>query len=107
MKAVLTNVTALIMHPSSVPPHSGLAPAFQSETNLRANGLQNQRRPPDVSNFPPQPIPFEVSELSVEDLENLRSREISAKALSGILITLLKWFKLSRAPLSLICMQLR
>lgn len=98
MKAVLTNVTALIMHPSNVPPHSGLAPAFQSEVNLRANGAQNQRRPPEnPNNYPPQQIPIEPSELSVEDLENLRSREITAKALSGILLILSKWFKLSRA----------
>jgi len=99
MKAVLTNVTALLMHPSGVPPHSGLAPSFQSEVNLRANGVraQDPRRPPDqANNYPPGPVPLEVSELSIEDLENLRSREITAKVLSGILLTLLKWFKLSR-----------
>ena len=32
----------------------------------------------------------------VEDLNATRTREISFKAISGTLITLLKWFKLSR-----------
>lgn len=34
--------------------------------------------------------------LTVEDLNAVRLREITSKAVSGILITLLKWFKLSR-----------
>ena len=32
----------------------------------------------------------------VEELNALRSREISTKAVSGVLLMLLKWFKLSR-----------
>ena len=32
----------------------------------------------------------------LEELNAVRSREISAKAISGILLLLLKWFKLSR-----------
>ena len=95
LKAVLANVTALIMQPTHVQPQPGLAPSFQSEVNLRANGVQAQRRPQEP---PPAPIPVptEVSDLSVEDLEDLRLREITAKAVSGILLTLLKWFKVSR-----------
>jgi Domain of unknown function (DUF3402) len=95
LKAVLANVTALIMQPMHVQPQPGLAPSFQSEVNLRANGVQAQRRPPEQLN-PPVPVPIESSDLSVEDLEGLRSREITAKALTGILLTLLKWFKVSR-----------
>ncbi len=33
---------------------------------------------------------------SVEELNALRLREISSKAVSGVLLLLLKWFKLSR-----------
>lgn len=33
---------------------------------------------------------------AIEGLNDARSREISAKAVSGILLLLLKWFKLSR-----------
>ena len=32
----------------------------------------------------------------VEELNGLRSREITTKAVSGVLLILLKWFKLSR-----------
>ena len=32
----------------------------------------------------------------VEELNALRSREITTKAVSGVLLILLKWFKLSR-----------
>ena len=33
---------------------------------------------------------------AVEELSGIRSREITSKAVSGILLVLLKWFKLSR-----------
>jgi hypothetical protein len=36
------------------------------------------------------------SEGSIDDLDNIRYREIKAKAISGTLILLLKWFKRSR-----------
>lgn len=35
-------------------------------------------------------------DLAVEELNALRVREITSKAVSGILLMLLKWFKLSR-----------
>ena len=38
----------------------------------------------------------DTNDLVVETLNDTRSREISAKAVSGILLLLLKWFKLSR-----------
>lgn len=94
LKAVLANVTALIMQPMQAPQPS-LASGFQSEVNLRANGAQTQRRPQEPLN-PPVPIPVEAADLPIEDLDALRTREITAKAVSGILLTLLKWFKVSR-----------
>jgi hypothetical protein len=45
---------------------------------------------------PPIPVPVEAADLPVEDVDALRTREITAKAVSGILLTLLKWFKVSR-----------
>ena len=33
---------------------------------------------------------------AVEELNTVRSREITSKAISGVLLVLLKWFKLSR-----------
>lgn len=94
LKAILANVTALIMQPSHTSGHPGLAPSFQSEVNLR-NGGQGARNPQNNGN-PPQQSQFDATDLSVDDLEALRSREITAKAVSGILLTLLKWFKVSR-----------
>lgn len=37
-----------------------------------------------------------MPDASLEELNATRSREISAKAISGILLMLLKWFRLSR-----------
>lgn len=39
-------------------------------------------------------------DLAVEELNAIRAREITSKAVSGILLMLLKWFKLSRMPFS-------
>lgn len=37
-----------------------------------------------------------LNELSIDELDNLRLREITGKAVSGTLLLLLKWFKRSR-----------
>lgn len=42
----------------------------------------------------------DVSKIPLEDLDRMRMEEIQDKAASGILILLLKWFKLSRKLLS-------
>lgn len=80
----------------------GLAPGFRSEVdlrrsevNLRANAAQGQNRQQDPANIP-LPNPIDPSELPIDEIEALRSREITAKAVSGILLILLKWFKVSR-----------
>lgn len=91
LKAVLVNVTALITQPVNGQSYTGLNPNFKSEINLRA--AQNRSQDPG-SAVPPQNPEF--SEISLEELESLRSREITAKAVSGILLLLLKWFKISR-----------
>lgn len=96
LKAVLANVTALITQP--VAPQ-GLAPGFRSESNLRTNGAQGPTRPQDPASNP-LPNTVEPSEMPIEEIEALRSREITAKAVSGILLILLKWFKVSRMALS-------
>ena len=95
LKAILANVTALIMQPMHVQQQPGLASGFQSEVNLRATGAQAQRRPQEPIN-PPIHVPIEAADLPLEDLDAFRTREITAKAVSGILLTLLKWFKVSR-----------
>lgn len=55
---------------------------------IQLNGLANGQHP-DYE---------DGADLAVEDLNAARSREITTKAVSGILITLMKWFKISRKP---------
>lgn len=98
LKAVLANVTALITQPITGQPQqqNGLQPGFQSESNLR-NNAAGQRRPAHAQEAqnPSQPAVFDVRDLPIDDLEALRQREITLKAVSGILLVLLKWFKVS------------
>ena len=93
LKAVLANVTALITQPMGQ--QQGLASGFRSDVNLRGNGAQGQNRQQDPANIP-LPTTVDPSELPIEEIEAMRSREITAKAVSGILLMLLKWFKVSR-----------
>lgn len=37
-----------------------------------------------------------LSDASIDELDNIRLREITSKAVSGTLLLLLKWFKRSR-----------
>jgi hypothetical protein len=87
-------VTAFITQPTGQS-QNGLAPGYRSEVNLRANNSQQQNRPQDPASVP-LPNSVDPSELPIEEIEALRSREITAKAVSGILLLLLKWFKISR-----------
>jgi hypothetical protein len=93
LKAVLANVTALITQPMSQQ-QSGLTPGYRSEVNLRANSVQqNRQQDPAIV---PLPSTVDPLDLPINEIEALRSREITAKAVSGILLILLKWFKVSR-----------
>lgn len=92
LKAVLANVTALITQPAGQA--QGLAPGFRSEVNLR-NGAQGQNRPQDPASIP-LPNTVDPADLPIDEIEAMRSREITAKAVSGIILILLKWFKVSR-----------
>ena len=95
LKAVLANVTTLITQTVSGGQQGGLGPGFRSEVNLRANGAPVQSRQQDPANVP-LPNSIDPSDLPIEEIEALRSREITAKAVSGIILILLKWFKVSR-----------
>lgn len=85
LKAVLANVTALVTQ-SAYPPSS-------QEPADRNNGT-NYRR--GNNPLPAQPtMQFDVKSLPRAELQELRNSEISSKAVSGILLILLKWFKIS------------
>lgn len=93
LKAILANVTAIIMQPSNNVPQSAVVPNYRPGTNLR-NGQPGQQQA-DPANVP-LPNTVDPSDLPIEEVEALRSREITGKAVSGILLVLLKWFKISR-----------
>ncbi|KAH8652386.1 hypothetical protein BX600DRAFT_441263 [Xylariales sp. PMI_506] len=87
MRVVLASVTGYIMNPqrgadgsASNARNSAGFPLFRSQdssTGLNGSGSQD------------------TSEMSLEDLDHVRAREIEGKALSGIILLLLKWFKIS------------
>ncbi len=93
LKAVLANVTALITQPLGQ--SQGLGPTFRSEINLR-NGAQGPNRAQDPALIPLPTQSVDPADLPIDEIEAIRSREITAKAVSGILLILLKWFKVSR-----------
>lgn len=64
------------------------------EVNSRASGPHSQNKSQELNSIP---IPdTDISDILVEDPETLRLREVTIKAVSGILLLLLKWFKASR-----------
>jgi hypothetical protein len=85
LKTILANVTALITQSNG-----------QNCVQVGFNFQDNQGAPTqngtDTTNAPS----FEMINLSTEDLDTLRTQEITAKAASGLLLLLLKWFKVSR-----------
>ncbi|SPN98934.1 related to Protein required for hyphal anastomosis (HAM-2) [Cephalotrichum gorgonifer] len=86
LKAILQNVTAIIAQGASQQ-HPGVA-------NRGPNGNVNGGQPGGNgvnggANSPPAP------ELSIEDVDAARTREITAKAATGIILLMLKWFKVS------------
>ncbi|KAH0548464.1 hypothetical protein GP486_007947 [Trichoglossum hirsutum] len=102
LKAILANVTALITQPNSANGQNGLGPGFNlPETGIgngqnRGKGKENSR----ASNGNGIPQSDGISDSSdpkttVEELDSSRTREISGKAVSGILLLILRWFKLS------------
>lgn len=91
LKMTLINVQAIAMQngsPNSGSQEAGQQSAFpktKSNNNLaQANGGNGA----DGS-------------ITVEELDNMRLREISHKAISGALIIMLKWFKISRKSTSI------
>lgn len=86
-------MTAIITQPANTVPQSAITSNYRPGANLR-NGQTGQQQA-DPANIP-LPNTVDPSELPIEEVEALRSREITGKAVSGILLVLLKWFKVSR-----------
>lgn len=84
LKAVLQNVTDLVTKGNG---QNGLQAGFQFN---EPNGINGSVKPADNGNGH-----IDHGENTAEELDKLRSQEIAAKALSAILLLLLKWFKLN------------
>lgn len=82
IKGILAHYTVLLSQQPQAPVFGG-APG----PNGRANGANNNNNSAG---------PLDNSEQSAEELDAARTREITAKAVSGIMLLLLKWLKLSR-----------
>ena len=95
LKVFLSNVTALAGQSQNGAPKSFILPEAASEeirlpkSNLnlarQINGMVNGERNDD-----------EAADATIVELNAERCREITSKAIAGILLILLKWFKLSR-----------
>lgn len=84
LKAVLQNVTDLVTKGNG---QNGLQAGFQFN---EPNGINGSVKPVENGNGH-----IEHGESTAEEIDKLRSQEIAAKALSSILLLLLKWFKLN------------
>ena len=87
LKVVLANVTALVTAQNALHhQNGGLAAGFQENSNV--NGFGKGKGPNGNANGRESP--------AVDELDAARNREITAKAVSGILLLVLKWFRVSR-----------
>lgn len=81
IKGILAHYTVLLSQQPPAPPFAAMPNA-----NGRVNGANNNNASANTDNQDPSP----------EELDAARTREITAKAVSGIMLLLLKWLKLSR-----------
>ncbi|KAI9669840.1 MAG: Factor arrest protein 11 [Caeruleum heppii] len=97
LKLVLANVTALISQPNGTNGQNGLAPGFQpqeTESPVKSKGKDSIERQPNGFHGSGDVSGDVIT--SSDEIQCVRSREIIAKAVSGLLLILLKWFKISR-----------
>lgn len=88
MKVMLTNVQDIAVRNNQLQESQSLQGALN-----RSKSTQNLSNPPNA--IPNPPSPPRPSEISLDDLDNIRTREISQKAISACLFLMLKWFKIS------------
>ncbi|KAI5865452.1 N1221-domain-containing protein [Durotheca rogersii] len=91
MKGVLFNVTACIALPNGGPQQSGISGINQTRVNGGPATYRSQDSSSGVNNSPNH----DGAELSLEEIDATRCREIESKAATGIILLLLKWLKVS------------
>ncbi len=118
MRVVLANVTAIVTQQGQPNGIGGAAAATGSElgatdTQLPQGGPRESAGRPAESSVDSEDADAADKHpaMSVEELDGVRAREITVKAVSGMLLLLLKWFKISRKTfhvsrqLFLVCMR--
>jgi hypothetical protein len=86
---IICVISSTVLPGSAAPGQGGLA-------NPRLNGAQGVGRGQEGPNGVNGVDKGEILSPTDEELEVMRDREIAGKAITGSLILLLKWFKLSR-----------
>ncbi|KAM5342593.1 hypothetical protein ACJ41O_013559 [Fusarium nematophilum] len=88
LRPILLNVTAIVaQQPQQGPPGMGRG----NNPGMNGGPAGNRQQEMAGQNGPRAPTP----ELSLEEIDSARTREISSKAMTGILILLLKWLRVS------------
>lgn len=85
MKVMLSNVQDIALRNNNIQDQNGGLNRSRSNPSLG----QNQ------TSLPPMPPPIQPDTLNADELNNIRSREVSQKAISASIFLLTKWFKLS------------
>ncbi|KAF5000944.1 hypothetical protein FDECE_11101 [Fusarium decemcellulare] len=93
LRPILLNVTAIVaQQPQQGPPGMGRGNNPGMNGGPAGNRQQQQQQQEMPGQNPPRvPTP----ELSLEEVDAARTREITSKAMTGILILLLKWLRVS------------
>jgi hypothetical protein len=87
VRTILSNLTTLMTQSTLQTAQNGVSSTFTNGTQP-GNG---------VSGADPISAPFfDNSNLSLDEIDSIRTQEITAKAASGLLLLLMKWFKVSR-----------
>lgn len=88
LRPILVNVTAIVTQQAAQVPN-GMARG----NNPGINGGAAAQKPPEMAGQIPH---VEEPEPSPEEIDAARTREITSKAMTGILLLLLKWLRISR-----------
>ncbi|KAK1594869.1 uncharacterized protein LY79DRAFT_512176 [Colletotrichum navitas] len=91
LRPILLNVTAVLSQPAAAQQHPSMAGRGANGMN-GGPGPNRQQQSQDPS---AQPGPPEPPEMTPEEVDAARSREITTKAITAILLLLLKWLRVS------------
>ncbi|KAF6805251.1 hypothetical protein CSOJ01_09627 [Colletotrichum sojae] len=94
LRPILMNVTAVLSQPAQGQQHPSMAgrgPNGAVNGGPGQNRQQQQQEPSSAASGGPPDLP----EMSPEEVDAARSREITTKAITGILLLLLKWLRIS------------